>query len=373
MEKKIMIIGLGGIGNYALEFLARTQGIDSIFTADIEKEVGQSKTHNAMLGAAQMGFYPNIEFIHLDLNNIERTASELHRISPDVILSCVTLQPWWVISELPEDLYIKLRLIAGLGVWLPMHLVLNYKLMKAIKIAGINTHVIVAAFPDAVCPTLGKVGLAPTIGLGNLDNFIPEVKKVVGKRLGLPARNIFVYMLGCHALRTIARYGNIHDAPYYIKILAENKDVTGEFDTDQLLKDSANLVEKWRGDSRVASSGIKNSLAILNNTGELTHSPGPQGFPGGYPARLSSKGAEVVLPEGVSMEEAIRINEEGLKYDGIEKIEDDGTVVCTEKAIQFMKEIFGYDCSRIEIEENEEKAKELKFVYRQYVTKKIKK
>ena len=94
-------------------------------------------------------------------------------------------------------------------------------------------------------------------------------------------------------------------------------------------------------------------------------------MPGGYPVRLSSKeGAKVVLPEGlISREEAIRINEEAQKVDGIERIEDDGTVVHTEKAAIFMKETLGYDCSRVKIEDNEEKAKELGTLYREFAAK----
>jgi malate/lactate dehydrogenase len=367
-ERKVMVIGLGRIGNYALEFLARTLGIGTIYAADIDKEVGLAKTNNALLGAAQMGYYPNVEFIPLDIYNIEETASILNKIAPDVILSCVTLQAWWVISELPQDLYRKLRVVAGFGPWLPMHLTPNYKLMKAIKNAGIKTHVVVAAFPDATCPVLGKVGLAPTIGLGNLDNFIPEIQKVVGERFGIPMRNVSVYMIGAHVLRTAFKLG-MENVPYYLKIFAGDKDVTKEFNAKQLLIDAANLAVKWQSDSKVASSGAKNVLAILNNTRDLTHSPGPQGLPGGYPVRLSLKGAEVALPEGVTMKEAIRINEEGNKLDGIEKIENDGTVVYTENAVNVMKEIFGYDCRRIKIDENEEKARELGSRYKEFAKK----
>lgn len=156
-----------------------------------------------------------------------------------------------------------------------------------------------------------------------------------------------------HGLGTAAKHwGKVDNIPYYLKIFAENKDVTGEFNLSHLLLEGHNLVARWRGDSQCASSGVKNVLAILNNTYELTHSPGPHGLPDGYPIRLGSQGAEVVLPEGLSMEQAIRINQEGQKNDGIEKIEDDGTVVCTENAVNLMKEVFGYDCRRIKVEES---------------------
>ena len=63
-----------------------------------------------------------MEFLPLDVNNIDETAEVLTRLAPDVILSTVSLQAWWVISQLPTDLYKKFRLVAGYGPWLPMHL-----------------------------------------------------------------------------------------------------------------------------------------------------------------------------------------------------------------------------------------------------------
>ena len=100
-------------------------------------------------------------------------------------------------------------------------------------------------------------------------------------------------------------------------------------------------------------------MAILFDTGEIVHAPGPEGLPGGYPVRLSAEGAEVVLPDGITKEEAIKINEEAQKYDGIEKINEDGTVVCTDHAAQIMKEVFDYDCKELKLDECEGKAKEL--------------
>jgi hypothetical protein len=89
-------------------------------------------------------------------------------------------------------------------------------------------------------------------------------------------------------------------------------------------------------------------------------------LPGGYPARLSyERGAEVLLPEGITLEEAIKVNEEGGRIgDGIEKIKDDGTVVFTEKAVKIYREILGYECEELKIEESEERARELRALFR---------
>ncbi|MFX0198674.1 MAG: hypothetical protein ACFFCW_21335 [Candidatus Hodarchaeota archaeon] len=50
-------------------------------------------------------------------------------------------------------------------------------------------------------------------------------------------------------------------------------------------------------------------MALLFDTGGVTHSPGPNGLPAGYPARLSAKGAELLFEE-MNLEEVIHINQE---------------------------------------------------------------
>jgi hypothetical protein len=109
----------------------------------------------------------------------------------------------------------------------------------------------------------------------------------------------------------------------------------------------------------VAASGVKNGLALLRDSGLLTHSPGPQGLPGGYPVRLSASGAEVVLPSGVTLEQALAYAEAGQRADGVERIEEDGTVVYTEKAVEIMKEVLGYELTPLAFEECDEQAGEL--------------
>ena len=110
---------------------------------------------------------------------------------------------------------------------------------------------------------------------------------------------------------------------------------------------------------RTASSFLKHVLAIYYDTNEEhTCVTGVEGLPGGYPTRLSREGAEVVLP-GISREEAIRINEEGGKIDGIEKIKDDGTVVFCDKNVEYMREVVGYECKELKPSESEERAREL--------------
>lgn len=130
-----------------IEFLARSHGPTEIVVADIDKRLVLEKTNNAILGAANMGFYPRIRALEMDLNDLQTTTATLAREQPDLIFNSTTLQSWWVIGQLPENMFHRI-LQAGLGPWIPMHLTLTHKLMQAVRESGIRTHVVNASFPD---------------------------------------------------------------------------------------------------------------------------------------------------------------------------------------------------------------------------------
>lgn len=357
-----------------LEFLARSYGPTEIVAADVDEQRGLQKTNNVILGAANMGYYPRMKFVGIDLNDIDGTSAILRNEQPDVVVNSTTLQSWWVLgAQLREEAYLRI-LDAGLGPWIPMHLTLTHKLMQAVRKSGIRTHVISTSFPDAVNCILSKVGLAPTVGIGNFDLLVPRVKKAVGEKLGIPMRNVSVFMLGYHYHDVrVEEFGTTGGAPYFLRILVGDRDVTEEVNAEQMLLTPIPTPPLTGSDPQVASSAVKNILAIVNDTGELTHAPGPQGLPGGYPVRLSAKGAEVVVPAGLTLKEAVHINEEAQKYDGIERIEDDGSVVLTEKSHKIMEELLHYERQRFSISESESAAAELRQLYDDFAMKNSKK
>ena len=105
---------------------------------------------------------------------------------------------------------------------------------------------------------------------------------------------------------------------------------------------------------------------MLFDTGLLTHSPGPQGLPGGYPVRLGADGAEVFLPTGLSLEEAVAINETCQVADGIARVEEDGTVIYTDESVQIFKELLDYDLKPLIFDECDERADELVAHFKRY-------
>lgn len=376
-EGCIMIIGLGEVGGKALEILARRPGIAHLVGADVNKSYGEQKVNNAAFGAQLEGFYPNIDFIEIDLKDVDRTAEMLAEIKPSVIFNSTTLQSYWVVELLPKEIHKKFQK-ASFGPWLPMHLTLCYKLMQAVEKSGIKTKVVNGAYPDAVNPTVAKVAQAPVAGIGNGENVIPQLQKVISHKLDVPMRSVFCLLVQHHyAEYWIVREGHDGGGPSYLKVLVDGNDVTDEFNLKGLWEDIPKYAKRpGRPDGHflIASSAIQKIMAIYNDTREMSSCvAGANGMMGGYPGRLSSsRGFELVLPEGVSLEDAKKINWENSKLEGVEEIKDDGTVVFTEKNNQIMKELIGYDCRIMEINECEERANELGKLYNKFAGKYVK-
>ena len=356
----IALIGIGDLGGWILELLVRSQGISRILVCDLDENWGRAKVNCASIGAAFFDAYPEVIFQRLDLNDVTQSAEVLSRFNPDVVVNCTTLMSWWVRQTLPQEIYKKLS-VAGSGPWIPMHLTLTRKLMMALREANLKSKTVNTSFPDGVNPALAKVGLAPTVGGGNSDLLIPRLQRVIQKELHIPPHNIAISLIAHHFhLVSLARNGTTGGAPYFLRVMIGDRDITGELDLDRLLPESVkdfpsgNLAHPY-----VASSFVKNTLYIANDAGLITHAPGPDGLMGGWPVRLSVKGAEVILPQGVEMKQALQIVEEAQKFDGIERIEDDGTIVITDKAATVMREIVGYDCKAFSLEESEGRAREL--------------
>ncbi len=361
MDRCVMIVGLGDLGGWVLEFLARCQGVHRIVTADIREEWGEAKTNTAAVGASQQGFNKRLEFHKLDVYDIDRTAELLNDVQPDVLYSGTTLQSWWVPLLFPKDIAQKAN-SAGIGVLTAGHLTLIHKLMQAVKKSGIKTRVLNNSYPDVVNPVLWRNGLGPDIGSGNSDLVMEDIRQRISYELNVPPQEVAVYLYSAHS---ICMKGATEDIPFLMKIYVAGTDVTSNYDAKELVGrvSAAYMPAKmttWLDHPRVASSAVKNIMAIMNDTNELTSLPGPNGLPGGYSVRLSAKGAEVVLPDGLTLEEAIQVNWDSLKFDGIETIKDDGTVIFTEESRQLTKEWLEADLGpELRLEDADEKAKEL--------------
>ena len=366
---KVLLVGIGDIGKQVLNFLVRDPKCPELLVGDFNEEFGKKRVNAAISNATVTGLYPKVTFTKMDLTDIDRTAEQIAKFKPDVVINGTVMQTWHVIRALPTELYQQLSK-ATLGAWTPGQVALGYKLMQAIKKSGVKARVVNTAFSCETNPMLASVDLAPDIGIGNVELLQPGCRMIAAEKLGLPISMVQVYLVAHHLWWVYRREFGYQEGPYWMKIMVNDKDVTNQFDTKKLLSDSDELYNPGP-DFTVfsAASTIKNMYALMDPVGIFTHSPGPGGLPGGYPVFISQDGAKPYLPEGITLEEAIAINERSQYLDGIAKIEKGGTVHYSDFTAKILKDMLGFDKPTWKVQESYEVAKELIGKYREYASK----
>ena len=357
----IMIIGSAGSVGHDMMYQIASMGLPiKVIGADVNEAKGKWEIEESLHIAHNLGHYPDLSFSKVDLFDVKGTAETLKELRPKVVCNLSSLGSWWVTRLLPDEEY---RKIGPIGPWLPNHLTLAMKLMEAVKRTGLDIKVVNGAFPDATNVILGKLGTAPVCGGGNMDLGIYRLKRLVARAEDVPYKSVTIYGVGHHGTFYTKRL----DGPFWVKIIVDGEDMTGRYPNEKLkemyhaagygasVQYSGALVDQMR----TAASFLKNVLAVYYDT-RRTHVcvPGPNGLPGAYPIRLGEEGAELVLP-GISLEEAVEINEAGARNDGIERVKDDGTVVFLEENVKHMREVVGYECEELKPSESEERAREL--------------
>lgn len=357
----MMIIGAAGSVGHDMMYQIASMGLPiKVIGADVNEAKGKFEIEESLHIAHSFGFYPELSFQKVDLFDIEGTAEILSELQPKVICNLASLGSWWVTRLLPDDEYKK---IGPIGPWLPNHLTLAMKLMTAIKKTGLDIKVVNGAFPDATNVVLDKLGMAPVCGGGNMDLGIFRFKRIIARDMKVPYSSVTIYGVGHHG----SFYTKRMDAPFWVKIVVDGEDVTERYPNTKLrdmyaeagYAASAQYAGALVDQMRTAASFLKNTLAVYYNTNQIMECvPGPNGLTGAYPCRLGENGADVFVPD-IGVEEAIKINQAGGQFDGIERIKNDGTVVFMDENVEYMREVVGYECKELKPSESEERAMEL--------------
>jgi hypothetical protein len=361
MMGKILLIGsAGSVAHDMMYQIASMTDKINVVCADYNEVKGRYEVDECLHVAHNFGLYPHFNFRKIDLFDVDGTAKILKEERPTVVCSLASLGAWWVTRLLPSEVYKK---ISPIGPWIPFHFTLTHKLMQAVKKSGIDTKVVNGAYPDLTNVILGKLNLPPVCGGGNMDLGASRLRKIVAVEQKVPVRDVQVLAVGHHGTFYTAKM----DGPSWYKIIAAGEDVS----TMYPVKTIAKLYEKYGytnmpsfpgplvDQMKTASSFLKITLAIYYDSEELIQClPGPNGLPGGYPCILGASGAKVTLPS-ITLKDAIKLNEDGAKIDGIESVKPDGTVIFVEENVKLMREVVDYDCPKIKPTEHEERAKEL--------------
>jgi hypothetical protein len=359
MSGKIMLIGLGGVTKAALQIMVAKPEIKKIVVASRNAENSMAFCNLIAAGALAQGLSPEIEFTLFDLNNTEQAAEIISCENPDIIFSTATMMSPWLTGKLPLEINLNLY-PAGFGVWLPMHLPLTMKLMRAVRLADYQGITLTAPFPDIVNCMLSKVNLAPTSGIGNVDLYIPKIRRLSADALDITTNEINVQMVAHHALMPyFMGLANDNAPPFHLSVMVDKEDVTEKINARKLLSTNLPAIVSPETNYVTASSAVRLMQAFLSEEEVYMHAPAPNGLPGGYPVTVNRQGIKPSRIQGLTLEKAIRINEDSHSFDGIQSIEPDGTAIFTESAAEALRKSFNFDCKQLHPDDSESRAEEL--------------
>ena len=352
-QTTVMVLGLGGVGYETLQNLSRDQRVDHVVTGDITGDRGRTRTATARYKADLFGQQPELSFYSMDLLESEGVVEAIEATEPDVIFTAMSLVPYDAFEALPESVTEALLAFApngpGFACIVPGQLPLVYNLMDAVEQAEVpEPHVVNVSMPDIVNPALDRVGKGPVVGSGNVGLLVGPIKQLCSHHFDVPMHAVDCYISiaqsGVHAAFV---HGSLEDVPYYLKVIVDGTDVSEEFDLASAIEQSDIPFPVRPNEPEISTitgaSSAKIVGALLDNTGEKAHVPGPNGLPGGFPVRIHSAGATVVLPDDISTEAAVDICREGNQFNGIKRIKGDGTIVFTEQTRDIFDEYLGVD------------------------------
>ena len=205
----------------------------------------------------------------------------------------------------------------------PYQLPVILSVMRAVKDAGYAGPVANLSFPDVTGPVLRCLGLAPELGLGNAGMIVRRVRAAL--RAASPEACLpLVRVLGHHSQLSAVMQGREPADPRQRCRVYLGED--GQRD-DALGYRAPGLAPGLRHNAVTAAAAIPVLEALLPGSAPLRWStPAPGGLPGGYPVQIANGAVTLDLPPGLTRQDAIAFNDSMARGDGIERIDDDGTV-----------------------------------------------
>ena len=346
-KPRIMLVGNGNLTANLLSLLLLDPRTDRLVLAGRDLDACRRRANLARFAAHNLGSTAAPDVVALDLRDVDRTGETLATVKPDIIFMGATLQSWRRITELPKHAFEALD-AAQFGPWLPMHLTLNHLLMRAVRQSGLPVRTVNAAFPDAVGPVLAKLGLAPTVGIGNVANIVPALTCSAASLLGVDVERVRIRLVAQHYFsHHVPRFGGAGRGRYALSIRVDGAPHPRPPPDEAIFAQLAGPLKRLGGvDGQLltASSAARVVQGLAADVPTEAHAPSPGGLPGGYPVRLDRHGVSVDLDPGMSLEEAVAINEDCQRADGIDTIAEDGTVTFAEPEMAVMTKLMGYRC-----------------------------
>lgn len=347
---KILILGLGSVGNYLLNYLLSTNddGIE-IIVAGRDAQKMQSDVNIAQVAALiRRESKTKVSVVgDTDLENISSIANCLEKSSPDIIVNASR-----VFAGLKYG-SISWANVRAYGIWTPLSMRYIRNIMEAYEKVTCNPIVINTSYSDGTIPWLKSAGKAyPDFGSGNLNHIIPRIKLAVAEMIGADDFwNVEIDLATAHFHDVvISKEGQTEGVEQLLRVSYKGEIL----DVDQnevFSKCSIAMPTDAKRNMMNASSNFDIIECILRavreGKTEKFFSPGAFGEIGGYPVCINGEKRTAEIDTSVfSLSEMRRKNRESIYLDGIENIED-GTLYYTNELIEKVKAAFDVELPKI--------------------------
>jgi len=335
----IMIIGLGSVGAYLLDYLV-SKNDPSINIVVVGRDFNKMETKVNIIKISALIRQLNKNIIRIeadvDLNNIESIQRTIEKYKPDFIVNSSRAYSGLKYGS------ISWANVRAYGIWTPLAIRFTKNIMDACDKADTNAVVINTSYSDAVIPWLKSAGRSyPDFGSGNLNHLIPRMKFAVADMLGInDFWNVNIIFAAGHFHDVcISKEGQDENIKLPLKVYY--KDEEQKISVEKLYQACKISMPVDQTRNMMNASSNYNIItavieAIRSGKSQRVFIPGAFGNIGGYPVLIGYKSSLLTawIDESVfTFKEMDTANRASMYLDGIENIVD-GKLIYTDELIK---------------------------------------
>ena len=344
----IMIIGLGSVGTYLLDYLvSRNDEAVKVVVVGRNYAKMEQNVNIVRIAALIRGLNKTNIVIQdgVDLTDVDSIKSAIEKHQPDFIVNSSRAYPGLKYGS------ISWSNVRAYGIWTPLSIRFTKNIMEACDYSDSNAIVINTSYSDAVIPWLKSAGKAyPDFGSGNLNHLIPRIKFAVAEILGVnDFWNVDVMFAAGHFHDVvISKEGQNEGVELPLRVYYKGQEQ--DIDQNEIFSrckismpvDAQRNMMNASSNYRIIDAVIE---AVRSKKSQLVFSPGVFGNIGGYPVQIGYKDGKLDawIDESVfSFEEMNKADRASMALDGVEDVTD-GTLIYTDYLIKKAKNAFGVE------------------------------
>lgn len=371
---RIMIIGLGSVGNYLLDYLMSSSD-ENMEIAVVGRNADKMESDVNIVRVASLIRRQNKSSVtvigDVDLNNVSLIEKAIRSYEPDIIINSSRAYAGLKYGS------ISWKNVRAYGIWSPLAIKFTKNIMQAYENVGSDAVVINTSYSDAVIPWLKSAEKAyPDFGSGNINHLVYRFKLAAGQMLDIKDYwNIDITFAVSHFHDVvISKEGHTEGMDMLIDLKYKGKPLPAGIN-EIISHCGIPMPVDAKRNMMNASSNFEIIQAILNAVRKREkvklHCPGVFGEIGGYPVIIDGKSDDIkayIDEECFSIEDMRKKNRESIYFDGIENIEN-GVLTYTDELISKVKKAFDADlCKNVPFDQIDEIAD---FIIHQIIEKNI--